>query len=108
MIDSVNALASLNPTGEANATGSVSALGSAAAAGKNDGESFLAALGDVVANANADLQRAEAMSLKGIKGEAETHEVVTAIMSAEQSLRMAVAVRDKVVQAYLELSRMQI
>ena len=70
--------------------------------------SFAAALGDLIANANADLKRAETISVAGMKGEAETHEVVTALMSAEQSLRMAMAVRDKVVQAYLDLSRMQI
>jgi flagellar hook-basal body complex protein FliE len=34
--------------------------------------------------------------------------VVEAVMSAEQTLQMAVAVRDKVVQAYQEVSRMAI
>jgi flagellar hook-basal body complex protein FliE len=34
--------------------------------------------------------------------------VADAVMSAEQSLQAAVAIRDKLVQAYLEISRMQI
>jgi flagellar hook-basal body complex protein FliE len=34
--------------------------------------------------------------------------VVEAVMTAEQTLQGAIAVRDKVVAAYLELSRMQI
>ena len=48
------------------------------------------------------------MSIAGIKGQAGTYEVVSSIMQAEQSLRMAVAIRDKIVSAYLEISRMQI
>jgi flagellar hook-basal body complex protein FliE len=34
--------------------------------------------------------------------------VVDAVMSAEQSLQAAVAIRDKIVTAYLEISRMAI
>jgi flagellar hook-basal body complex protein FliE len=34
--------------------------------------------------------------------------VVEAVMAAEQSLQASLAVRDKVVQSYLEISRMQI
>ena len=54
------------------------------------------------------LQSAEAMSIKGIKGEASAYEVAFAVMEAEQAIRMAVSVRDKIVNAYLEISRMQI
>ena len=35
-------------------------------------------------------------------------EVVDAVMSAEQTLQAAVAIRDKIVSAYLEISRMAI
>ena len=48
------------------------------------------------------------MSIKGIKGEASAYEVASAVMEAEQTIRMAVSVRDKIVNAYLEISRMQI
>ena len=54
------------------------------------------------------LENAEAMSIKGIKGEASAYEVASAVMEAEQTIRMAVSVRDKIVNAYLEISRMQI
>ena len=54
------------------------------------------------------LQKAEATSIAGIKGEATTYDVASAVMDAEQSLRMAIAVREKIVNAYLEISRMQI
>ena len=56
----------------------------------------------------ATLEKAETVSLNGIGGQASAYEVATAVMEAEQSLRMAVAVRDKIVAAYLEISRMQI
>lgn len=103
MTDAIAPIASL-----ARPAGSIPSLNASPEAASQSGESFAAALGDIVSAANADLKRAEAMAVAGIKGEAETHEVVNALMGAEQSLRMAVAVRDKVVQAYLELSRMQI
>ena len=35
-------------------------------------------------------------------------QVVEAVMSAEQTLQAAIAIRDKVVTAYLEISRMAI
>jgi flagellar hook-basal body complex protein FliE len=37
-----------------------------------------------------------------------TRDVVDAIMTAEQSLQTATAIRDKMVTAYLEIARMQI
>ncbi|MET7246576.1 flagellar hook-basal body complex protein FliE [Methylobacterium sp. EM32] len=55
-----------------------------------------------------DLRAGEAASIAGIQGKASTQQVVEAVMSAEQSLQTAVAIRDKVVAAYLELSRMAI
>ncbi len=55
-----------------------------------------------------DLEKAEAMSIAGMKGQASAYEVVSSIMQAEQSLRMAVGVRDKIISAYLEITRMQI
>ena len=39
-----------------------------------------------------------------IQGKVSARKVVEALMSAEQALQMAVAVRDKVVQAYQEVS----
>ncbi|TGE01780.1 flagellar hook-basal body complex protein FliE [Methylobacterium nonmethylotrophicum] len=55
-----------------------------------------------------DLRAGEAAAIAGIQGKASTQQVVEAVMSAEQSLQTAVAIRDKVVAAYLELSRMAI
>ena len=43
------------------------------------------------------LEQAEQLSVKALQGEADTREVVDAVMSAEQSLQAAVAIRDKIV-----------
>lgn len=54
------------------------------------------------------LREAERAAMAGILGKADTREVVDAVMTAEQTLRTAIAIRDKIVQSYLEISRMQI
>ncbi|SDN41737.1 flagellar hook-basal body complex protein FliE [Methylobacterium phyllostachyos] len=50
----------------------------------------------------------EAAAISGIQGKASAQSVVEAVMSAEQTLQTAVAIRDKVVAAYLEIVRMAI
>ncbi|WP_367718173.1 flagellar hook-basal body complex protein FliE [Nitratireductor sp. GISD-1A_MAKvit] len=72
------------------------------------GEAFSALLGEAAASTVAKLNHAESVSLKALQGEAETREVVDAVMSAEQALQAAIAVRDKLVTAYLDISRMAI
>ena len=69
---------------------------------------FGAMLGELAANAAGAVKTAEAMSIAGVRGQATVQQVVEAVMSAEQTLQGAVAIRDKVVAAYLEISRMQI
>lgn len=72
------------------------------------GQSFADALGSSAMNTVSALQNAETASIKGIQGGMETREVVDAVMSAERSLQAAIAIRDKIVSSYLEISRMQI
>lgn len=69
---------------------------------------FAAMLGDLFTSTSNAVKTAEATSIAGIKGKATVQQVVEAVMNAEQSVQGAVAVRDKVVAAYLEISRMQI
>ena len=70
--------------------------------------SFAAALSAVSQDAVTTLRNAEGLSLKALQGDVETREVVDAVMSAEQTLQAAIAIRDKIVTAYLEVSRMAI
>lgn len=71
-------------------------------------ESFSNILGNMVSGVAGDLRNAEKVSMDGMVGKATTREVVEAVMSAEQSLQASLAIRDKIVTAYLEISRMQI
>ncbi|EJF88601.1 hypothetical protein ME3_01059 [Bartonella melophagi K-2C] len=55
------------------------------------------------------LQNAESLSIGNLTGiDVGVREVVNSVMGAERSLSTAIALRDKMVQAYLEVSRMQI
>lgn len=62
----------------------------------------------VAADAIGALKAGEAASISSIQGKVSAQRVVEAVMTAERTLQMAVAVRDKVVQAYQEVSRMAI
>ena len=62
----------------------------------------------VASDAIGTLKAGEAASISAIQGKESTRRVVEALMSAEQALQTAVAVRDKVVQAYQEVVRMSI
>jgi flagellar hook-basal body complex protein FliE len=62
----------------------------------------------VASDAIGTLKAGEAASISAIQGKESTRRVVEALMSAEQTLQTAVAVRDKVVQAYQEVVRMSI
>lgn len=93
------------------ATGAVAPAGIApepAPAAAVKGPDFAAILGGMITDTTNALRAAEATSIAGIKGQASTQQIVEAVMSAEQTLQAAIAIRDKVTAAYLELSRMQI
>lgn len=70
--------------------------------------SFAETMKNVGETVIGNLKVAEGQSFAAMRGEVPTREVVDAIMAAEQSLQTAVAIRDKMVTAYLEIARMQI
>ncbi|MDI6836292.1 flagellar hook-basal body complex protein FliE [Ciceribacter thiooxidans] len=76
--------------------------------GAATGQSFAGVLGSLASDAVNNLKQAEVTSFEGIKGTANTREVVDAVLAAEQSLQTAIALRDKIVTAYLEITKMQI
>lgn len=73
-----------------------------------DDKSFSQFLMRASSGLETQMRTAEATAIHGLEGKATAFEVASAVNEAEQSLRMAIAVRDKVVSAYLEISRMQI
>lgn len=54
------------------------------------------------------MKQGEAASLQALTGKADIGQVVTAVSNAEVTLQTAVAVRDRVIQAYLDIIRMPI
>ncbi|MEW6149206.1 MAG: flagellar hook-basal body complex protein FliE [Pseudomonadota bacterium] len=69
---------------------------------------FESVMKQVTNDAIGTLKAGEAASISAMQGKESTRRVVEALMSAEQALQTAVAVRDKVVQAYQEVVRMSI
>ena len=49
------------------------------------------------------MQTGESMSIAGIQGKATTQSVVEAVMSAQEKLQTALAVRDKAVAAFQDV-----
>lgn len=70
------------------------------------GTSFAEVLSRVAEGAVAAVEKGEQASLKSLTGEAELVSIVTAVSNAEVTLQTVVALKDKVVQAYLEIIRM--
>jgi flagellar hook-basal body complex protein FliE len=83
------------------ATGATGAAGGIA-------ESFESALANAAGNAVGSLNHAQAVSIDALQGNADTRKVVDAVMNAQETLSAAIAIRDKIVAAYLDVSRMQI
>ncbi|MEW6438194.1 MAG: flagellar hook-basal body complex protein FliE [Pseudomonadota bacterium] len=69
---------------------------------------FGSVLAQVTGDAVDKLKAGEATSISGLQGKASVQEVAKSVLDAQQSLQTAVAVRDKVVSAYQEVSRMAI
>lgn len=110
MIDSVLPPGAMNATAPRAVAGPDTAAmrGLAPAANVEAGTDFGSMLVQMAADAATTVRQAEQVSVAGIQGRASVQQVVEAVMSAEQTLQGAVAIRDKVVAAYLEISRMQI
>jgi flagellar hook-basal body complex protein FliE len=54
------------------------------------------------------VKQAETLAVSGMQGQVPMQDVVMKVMEAERAFSTAMAIRDKAVGAYLEISRMQI
>lgn len=107
MIPGLGALDSTTSFGGAGGIArSTSAASSSSVA--SPGMSFASMVSQTVGQTVDSLKQAEQLSVDALRGKADMRTVVDAVMSAEQSLQAAVAIRDKIVTAYLEVSRMAI
>jgi len=112
MINSVQNVSNLSMTRALGAVDTENSASSSAAtmpgtAGAANGMSFASVMGSMATDAVNSLKGAESMSFAGIKGTATTREVVDSMLQAEQTLQTAIAIRDKVVSAFLEVTKMQ-
>lgn len=112
MISSVQNVSNLSMSRALGAVDTENSASSSAAtmpgtAGAANGMSFASVMGNMATDAVSSLKGAESMSFAGIKGTATTREVVDSMLQAEQTLQTAIAIRDKVVSAFLEVTKMQ-
>jgi flagellar hook-basal body complex protein FliE len=109
MIEAISstAISAGQATARATETQAVSPA-AATAIQSSDEVGFEAVMKQVTSDAIGTLKAGEAASISAMQGKESTRRVVEALMSAEQALQTAVAVRDKVVQAYQEIVRMSI
>jgi flagellar hook-basal body complex protein FliE len=98
----VTAISSLGSLGTA--LPGVAAPPTAAAAGP----SFTEMLGQIISAGVNTIQGGEATAIQGMTGAAPPFKVVEAVMEAQRTLQEGLSIRDKVVSAYQEISRMTI
>lgn len=106
MIGGIGAIHLTRPVGTSDDGSSLFSNG-AAPVGSGAG-SFAEALGQAATRTVDTLRNAEQVSVDALKGSADTREVADAVMNAQQALQTAIAIRDKIVSAYLDISRMSI
>ena len=75
---------------------------------KEVGTDFASFVKEAAVDSVNSLKAGEAMSIKGIAGEADLTDVVAAVNSAEATLQLVTTLRDRMIQAYQEIVRMPI
>ncbi len=83
-----------------------SALPKPAAA--TNGPDFSQAMAQAASDALKTMKTAETTSTAGLEGKASLQQVVDSVMAAERTLQTVLAIRDKAVSAYQQISQMQI
>jgi flagellar hook-basal body complex protein FliE len=79
-----------------------------ATTGTGGADGFTSELKNVAENWIDTLRNGEQQSAQAVAGQVDIRDVVMAVNNAEVTLQTAVAVRDKVIQAYQEIMRMPI
>ena len=96
------------PTLTVSPAGAVQAYARTASGEGEGGQDFGATLGRALEGVVQASREADAQSVHAITGGGNITEVATAVSRAELALQGAVAIRDKVVQAYQDVMRMAI
>jgi len=99
----------ITPVSTLGAAGSAAAVSTAASnVSSVAGSDFASVLASIAGDARQSLRAGETAAISGLTGKLPLQQVVGAVMAAEQSLTVAIAVRDKVIGAYTEVTRMSI
>jgi len=75
---------------------------------ETDKGSFSEVLRQASSDALASVRQSDVTMQAGLKGEVDTQQVVEATIALESTVKVAVAMRDKFVEAYQEILRMPI
>ena len=77
--------------------------------GPSEGSSFAQLMADKLGEANLQQQQAEQQVQKLVSGEADNvQDVVLSVAKADISFRMLVEIRNKLIESYQEIMRMQV
>jgi flagellar hook-basal body complex protein FliE len=104
MIDAISALT----TNKSSVASLGASAGAAPSVNATGGANFGQIMNEISGDAIGSLKSAETASIGAIQGTTPVHQVVESIMSAQRSLQSVLAMRDKAVSAYQEISRMAI
>lgn len=91
-----------------NAYKSGQSLGAGRESGGAGATSFSEMVREAAGNAVDTMRQADKAAEAGLTGQADTQKVVEAALELESTVRIAVSMRDKFVQAYQEVMRMPI
>ena len=109
MATETSSLLSINAASGAYRASKSMAAEAVASPGRDDSKPSFA---DMVSQAGADavqtIREAEATAQTGLRGNADTQAVVEATLELDSPVKTAVAVRDKLAEAYQEIIRMPI
>lgn len=73
-----------------------------------DGASFADLVRGAAEETATTIREAETVATAGLTGQASTQQVVEATLELETTVKMAVSMRDKLVEAYQEIMRMPV
>ena len=83
-------------------------MGRAAAGVEAPKADFASVLGSLAGDAANTLRQGEAAGIAGVQGTLPMQMVVDQVMAAERTLQTGIAIRDKLVSSFLDITRMQI
>jgi flagellar hook-basal body complex protein FliE len=85
-----------------------SASAPVAPAAGDSGSSFTSVLSNLFSGAVNTIGAGETAAIQGMQGAVPAYKVVESVMSAQRTLQTTLAVRDKLVSAYQDITRMSI